>query len=52
MTNVTDAIIVILSRIGGGVKSESILFQKERKDHAKGSKDLHNRVEAGGGATG
>jgi hypothetical protein len=35
---------VILPRICGGVKPSSILFQKEGKDHAKGSKDLYTRV--------
>jgi len=35
---------VILPRISGRVKSSDILFQKEEKGHAKGSKDLYNRV--------
>jgi hypothetical protein len=39
-----DALSVILPRICGRVKSSDILFQKEEKGHAKGSKDLYNRV--------
>jgi hypothetical protein len=35
---------LILPRICGGVKSADILFQKEEKGHAKGSKDLYSRV--------
>jgi hypothetical protein len=35
---------VILPRIIGRVKSSDILFQKEEKGHAKGSKDLYDRV--------
>jgi transposase len=35
---------LILPRIGGGVKASDILFQKEEKGHAKGSKDLYSRV--------
>jgi hypothetical protein len=35
---------LILSRICGRGKASDILFQKEGKDHAKGSKDLYTRV--------
>jgi hypothetical protein len=35
---------LILPRISGRVKSSDILFQKEEKGYAKGSKDLYDRV--------
>jgi hypothetical protein len=37
---------LILPRIGGRGKASERLFQKEGKDHAKGSEDLSTRVEA------
>ena len=41
---VLAGLTLILPRISGTVKSSDRLFQKEEKGHAKGSKDLYDRV--------